>query len=548
MNAAIRPPLTDRYPLAFRLYPYARSADQGADAPVRHSVVVVGAGPVGLATALDLALRGQDVVVLDDHEGVGQGSRAICFAKRSLEIAHRLGAGQAMLDKGVVWQTGRVFRDRDEIFSFDLLPETGHRFPAFVNLQQPYVERFLVDRIDALRAGDAKVEIRGKNRVDDIEIIGDGVRLDLMTPDGPYQVEADYVIACDGARSPLRDRLGLGFEGRVFEDNFLIADVKMTADFPTERWFWFEPWFKSGSSALLHKQPDDVWRIDFQLGWDIDREAELREENVRARVDAMLGPDVDYTLDWTSIYTFQCRRMQRFRHGRVIFAGDSAHQVSPFGARGANSGLQDAENISWKLDLVLRGVADEALLDSFDAERGAAANENILNSTRSTDFLTPKSDISRVFRDAVLDLAEHHAFARPMVNSGRLSVPCIYDGSPLNGPDTFDGPARSRVGAPCPDAPLGQGAFLLDRLSGDFTLLGLNTAVPVLGAVDGVSLTTLDLTVDPSSDLARRYLGAASQAIYLIRPDQHVAARWSKAEAGDIRDALRRAIGKKADE
>ncbi|MGI9501390.1 MAG: FAD-dependent oxidoreductase [Geminicoccaceae bacterium] len=541
MNAA----LTDRYPLAFKLYPYVRSGDQDAAEPVRHPVVVVGGGPVGIATALDLGRRGQPVIVLDDHEGVGQGSRAICFSKRTLEIAHRLGAGQPMLDKGVVWQVGRVFRDRDEIYSFNLLPEDGHRFPAFINLQQPYFEKFLVEAVHAARAEGAPIDIRGRNRVDAIEPGEHVVTLHVTTPDGPYRMVADWVIAADGAKSPLRDMLGLDFEGRVFEDNFLIADVKMKADFPTERWFWFEPWFKSGASALLHKQPDDIWRIDFQLGWNIDREKELREDNIRARVDAMLGPDVTYELDWCSIYTFQCRRMQRFRHGRVFFVGDSAHQVSPFGARGANSGIQDADNLAWKLDLVLRGFAPEALLDSYSTERVHAADENILNSTRATDFLTPKSEISKIFRDAVLTLAKDHDFARPMVNSGRLSVPSVYDAMPLNGPDVLDGPVRSRVGASCPDAPLGDG-FLLDRLGAGFTLLTLDVNAPESLTESGLTIEHLALgsANDPTGALGERYLGDATAAVYLIRPDQHVAARWPAYDENAVRAALCTAIGK----
>ncbi len=315
--------------LAFALYPYARSADQDQPVPARHTVIVVGGGPVGLATALDLGLKGVQVLVLDDQEGVGEGSRAICFAKRTLEICARLGAARPMLDKGVQWNKGKVFRDDRLLYEFNLLPEGGHEFPAFINLQQPYFEKFLHDRILAAIAEGAPIEIRGRNKVEALAQTSNGARLDISTPDGPYQLEAEWVIACDGARSPLRSMLGLGFEGRVFEDNFLIADVRMNADFPTERWFWFEPHFKSGDSALLHKQPDGVWRIDFQLGWNIDRKRELEPERVRARVDAMLGESADYELVWTSIYTFQCRRMETFRKGRVLFAGDSAHQVSP---------------------------------------------------------------------------------------------------------------------------------------------------------------------------------------------------------------------------
>ncbi len=531
--------LDDRYELAFKLYPYVRSADQDASSPVRHLVVVMGGGPIGVAMALDLGLQGIPVVVLDDHEGVGQGSRAICFAKRTLEIAHRYGCGQPMLDKGVVWNLGKVFHDDRQVYEFNLLPEEGHRYPAFINLQQPYFERFLVDRVRAAQAEGAPIELRGKNRVDTAKVFDDHVVLDISTPDGPYRIESDWLIGCDGASSPLRKMMGLDFEGRVFEDNFLIADITMKADFPTERWFWFEPHFKSGDSALLHKQPDGVWRIDFQLGWDIDRAEELKEDNVRRRLTAMLGPDVDYDLVWTSIYTFQCRRMKKFRHGRVIFAGDAAHQVSPFGARGANSGIQDVDNLGWKLGMVLRDEVPEALLDSYDVERRHGADENILNSTRSTDFITPKSKMSRVFRNAVLDLAEHHAFARPLVNSGRLSVPCIYDGLPLNTPDALpEGPHRAKPGAPCPDAPTADG-YLLDRLGNDFTLLGFGIELPKTVEVAGLPLRVLTLV--PDGALTDRYLGSARSAVYLIRPDQHVAARWPDYDPARVTDAVARA-------
>ena len=537
----------DRYSLAFRLYPYACVPAQSQPAH-RHPVVIVGGGPIGMATALDLGRKGTPVLVLDDHEGVGQGSRAICFAKRTLEIADRLGAGQRMRDKGVVWNVGKVFHGPDQVFEFNLQPEDGHKNPAFINLQQPYFEKFLVDEIRVAQGQGAPIEIRGGNAVTGAIVHADHVLLDVDTPDGPYQIEAEWLIACDGARSPIRDMMGLGFEGRVFEDNFLIADVRMTADFPTERWFWFEPPFRNaGQSALLHKQPDDIWRIDFQLGWDIDRKLELDSERVRARVDAMLGEDAEYALEWTSIYTFQCRRMESFRHGRVLFAGDSAHQVSPFGARGANSGMQDAENLVWKLDLVLRGLAPDALLDSYSTERSFAADENILNSTRATDFLTPKSALSKTFRDAVLELASEHAFARPLVNSGRLSVPCVYDGQALNGPDAFDGPRRTRVGACCVDARLSDG-YLLDRLHGGFTLLSIFCDGPDVNAVDNVPVrhVVLDVADDPAGMVRDRYLGIASQAIYLLRPDQHVVARWDSATPDDIIAAMRTALGKEA--
>ncbi len=540
--------LHDRYSLAFKLYPYAKCPDQTAQTPVRHPVVVVGGGPVGLATALDLGRQGIAVVLLDDHEGIGMGSRAICFAKRTLDIADRYGCGGPMLDKGVVWNVGKVFQDDRQVFEFNLQPEAGHKNPAFINLQQPYFEKFLFEQICAEQKKGAPIQVRGKNRVDAVDRFDDHVQVHITTPDGPYTLQADWLVACDGAGSPLRAMMGLGFDGRVFQDSFLIADIKMTTtNFPTERWFWFEPYFKSGASTLLHKQPDGIWRVDFQIGWDVDRAEELKESNIRRRLDAMLGADVDYDIVWSSIYTFQCRRMDKFRHGRVIFAGDSAHQVSPFGARGANSGIQDVDNLGWKLGLVIQGKAPDRLLDSYDDERIFGADENILNSTRATDFITPKSKASHTFRNAVLTLAEHHEFARPLVNSGRLSVPCVYTQSPLNGPDRLvGGPAQTRVGSSCPDAPLGDG-FLLAALGDDFVLLALNADVPDTPLdIDGIAVRAFGVSTTGGrhAQVAERYLGAATSAVYLIRPDQHVAARWPAFDATAVRDAVRTACAK----
>ncbi len=532
-----------RYQTAFRLYPYEKVAAQDEKTARRHSVVIVGGGPVGMGLALDLGKRGVDCLVLDDHDGVGMGSRAICFAKRTLEICDRLGCGDPMVEKGVVWNLGRVYRDEDEIYTFNLLPEDGHKRPAFINLQQPYFEQFIVEEIRRQQAAGVPIEIRGRNQVTALAQKADHVLLDVETPDGPYQLEASYLVACDGASSPTREMMGLGFDGRVFEDNFLIADIKMKAEFPVERRFWFDPPFNRGETALMHKQPDDVWRLDFQLGWDIDRKAELEPARIAARVSAMLGEDVEWEPVWSSIYTFRCCTMEQYRHGRVFFAGDSAHQVSPFGARGCNGGMQDVDNLGWKLAAVIKGDAPDGLLDTYHTERKHGAMENIKNSSRSADFLTPRNPAHELFRDAVLDLVTDFAFARPLVNSGRLSMPCTYDGSPLNGPDALPGgPARSRPGSPASDAPVGDG-YLLDHLSGDgFMLLALNTDLPEAVEVAGQTVTCLALTSE--TDVLRdRYLGAAPSAVFLIRPDQHVAARWPRYDATAAAAAVATAQG-----
>lgn len=541
-------------------FAYRRPADHDAAEPARHPVVVVGAGPVGLSLAIDLAQRGQRVLLLDNDCRLSTGSRAICFAKRTLEIWNRLGVGDAMAAKGVRWNVGRVFFGDAPLYRFDLLPEAGHERPAFVNLQQYYAEAYLAVRAAQL----PDLEIRWKHTVVGVRSRDDAAELDIETPEGRYTLVADHVAACDGSRSPMRALLGLESKGRVFRDRFLIADVKMQADFPAERWFWFDPPFHRNQSVLLHRQPDGVWRIDFQLGWDADPEAEKKPGAIRPRVDAMmqaaLGRTVPFEIEWASVYTFACQRMAGFRHGRVLFAGDSAHGVSPFGARGANSGVQDAENLAWKLDAVLRGAAPDALLDTYASEREYAADENILNSTRATDFITPKSEVSRLFRDAVLQLSTHHTFARVLVNSGRLSVPATLHGSPLNTPDAdpFDGGAVP--GAPAPDAPVtlasGCAGWLLRQLGCGFTLLAMGDDT---GALDGlrapmpVDVRTVlpagrpaeapTALVDTDGLVARRY-GLPPGGAVLLRPDHHVCARWRRLPAAaDVQRAVARALG-----
>ncbi|MBI1791209.1 MAG: FAD-dependent oxidoreductase [Acidobacteria bacterium] len=540
------------------VFPFRPPAELGAGVAVRHPVIVVGAGPVGLAAAIDLARHGIRTVLLDEDDSLSTGSRAICFAKRTLEIFDRLGCGDPMIEKGVSWQVGKVFFQDRLVYQFDLLPEGGHRRPAFINLQQYYAEGFLVEHAAKL----ANLDIRWKNQVTGVAQTADGVEVEVATPAGAYRMSCDYLVATDGAGSSVRAWMGLEIKGQVFRDRFLIADIKMTADRPIERWFWFDPPFHRNQSALLHRQPDDIWRLDFQLGWEADPVAEKQPERVIPRVRAMLGPDADFQIEWVSIYTFGCRRMERFRHGRVLFAGDAAHVVSPFGARGANSGVQDADNLAWKLALVLRGCAPESLLDSYDAERVFAADENILNSTRSTEFITPKSKVSRVFRDAVLSLAGDYPFARRLVNSGRLSAPSTLADSRLNTPDRDPFAGSMIPGAPAADAPIRAGgrpdwllARIGDRFSGLLFVDGAPSAEicaalrelareaipirPLLVALPGTALQ--DSAIEDAEGLLARRYDALPGTFYLVRPDQHVCARWRQLDPDRVRTALRRA-------
>ena len=495
-----------------------------ADGVVRRApVVIAGAGPVGLAMALDLGRRGHQVVVISRLDFVPGGSKAICFSKRSLDIFDRLGVGRQLLEKGVTWNLGKVFwgERAEPIYQFDMLPVKDQQYPGFINIQQYYVEEALLDAVRAL----PNVELRMGQQIEAVENLGDHVRLDVLAGEQRYALEAGWLIACDGSKSTVRNLMGLDFDGRVFEENFLIADIRMHEERPAERWFWFDPPFNPGQSALMHRQPDDVWRLDFQLGWNIDREACVKPENVERYVRAMLGPDVQFTEEWYSIYTFQCRRMSRFVHGRVLFAGDSAHLVSPFGARGCNGGLADIDNLGWKLDRVLRGQAGEALLETYNEEAIATADENILNSTRSTDFLTPKSTASKALRDAVLELAASEEFARPFVNSGRLSTAIHYPQSRLNTADEAQWSGGVAPGSPAVDAPLA-GHWLLPRLGERFVLLAnqWSEALPA-----GVEL--LDIAAFGDTALLQQRYALAPGCGYLIRPDHYVAARFKTAVA-----------------
>ena len=534
--------------MAKYVYPrfdYVRSAEQATGTARRHPIVVIGAGPIGLTAALDCAARGQPVVVLDDNDTVSIGSRAVCYAKRPLEIWDRLQCAAPMVARGVSWNVGKVFFKDQLSYQFDLLPEADHHWPAMINLQQYHLEEILVARC----RDNPLIDLRWKHRLISLKQAADHAELAVETPDGIFTMEAQWVMACDGANSDTRRMVGAAFKGQYFQDRFLIADVVMKADFPTERWFWFDPPFHPGQSVLLHRQSDNIWRIDFQLGWDADPDEERKPERVIPRIRAMLGDDADFELEWVSIYQFACRRIDNFRHGRVLFAGDAAHQVSPFGARGANTGVQDIDNLAWKLAIVLRGEAPEALLDTYHAERAFAADDNLLNSTRATDFISPKTKVSRYFRDASLELAQHHAFARPLVNSGRLSTPTPYAGSTLNTADDRGLAGDIRPGTNAVDAPVMIGetpSWFLNCLGDGFTVVTFGHPTTktrmTAGQVKARIIRIGHDIADERGILAARY-GAATGTTYLFRPDQYVAARWREFNEADIADALARATG-----
>ncbi|HYO51305.1 FAD-dependent oxidoreductase [Archangium sp.] len=553
-------------------HPYVPAEEQRASTRRRHPVVICGAGPVGLTTAVGLARQGIPVVLLEKDHTYSIGSRAICWAERTLDIWNRLGCVQPILERSVTWSIGRVYYQAQEVYNFDLKPSADHKHPPFRNLQQYEVEAILY------RASQesGKVDVRWGHQITGVRQESEGVVLSVQTPGGTYELEARYVVAADGAQSGVRQSMGLEFEGAVFESPFLIADIRMKADFPSERFFWFDPSFHPGRSALLHKQANNLWRIDLQLEPGADPDEERRPERVAPRIRAMVGEDTAFDVVWSSVYTFKCRRLASFWHGRVFFAGDAAHQLSPFGARGGNCAVQDADNLVWKLGLVLKGLASDSIFASYNEERIFGSDFDIMTAMRSNHFIAPQTRVRQAFRDAVLALSQKWSFVRPLVNSGRMSNPVPLLSSSLNTPDTDEFTQAMRPGMPSPNIGLdatqgGSSRWLHDELGKGFSALyfaqsvgdipakelealaelanapiPIQTRVVVAGSeTRGVKLPSGVTPLVDTQGILARLCDARPGTFYLIRPDCYVVARWRQFDAQRVRRALDRATGGK---
>lgn len=538
-------------------FPFARPAELDGQA-VRHRVAIVGAGPVGVTAALELARHGIASVVLDDKATVNDGSRAICISRHSLEILQQLGVDAPFEQKGLGWTQGRTyFRDR-EIYRFRMPHSDQERYYPMVNLQQQYIEQFLIDKA---HAGEL-IEMRWQSAVTGVSQDADGVTLEVSTPEGDYRLACDYLLAADGGRSRIRESLGLSLHGQAYEGRYVIADVRLKSDFPTERRAFFHSRAMPDTTILVHRQPDDIWRIDYQLGPGEDPEQAVEEANIREKVELIVREVMhesgDWELEWWSLYKAYTLALDDYRHGRVLFIGDSAHLVPIFGVRGLNNGLADAANAGWKLACLLQGQAPDALLDSYSPERRGATLDVFANAGKSTRFMTPPTRGYRRMRNAALALAFHNDYASDFANP-RQVTPYTYAESPLT---LADDPAFE--GGPLPGAPLinrrlGDDDFLLDHLGTGFNLLhfsedgriepALQQSVEALQA-RGIDLTLLRVArspgdentlVDVDGSLFAGY-GADTGSAYLARPDRHVAARWKHLDTAEGDSALNTAL------
>lgn len=406
-------------------WPFVPPPELTANTGVHHPIVIVGGGLAGLTLACDLASRGIRSVLLDEDDTVGvrgASSRGICYAQKSLEIFERLGIYERIAAKGITWSSGRTFSGDEEVYSFNLQTDSVSRQPPFINLQQFYIEWFLVERILELGLTD----LRWKSRLTGVDVQNDGVRLSVETPAGSYTLDADHVVDATGANSPIHTQLKLPAHASRSTDRWCISDVRFKKPLPIERWTWVDAPFNDGRGVWQHLMADGVWRMDYQMPEDCDTVTISQPEVAGARLREQLGADVEFEFVWIGAYGYRDHLLERFRHGRIFFIGDAAHVVSPFGARGGNTGIQDAANLAWKFALVLRGEARPALLDSYDAERRPAAEKNLEITSRSARFLAPRSPAEHTMRRAVVALAERHAFARGLVNTGRMSAANDY--------------------------------------------------------------------------------------------------------------------------
>jgi 3-(3-hydroxy-phenyl)propionate hydroxylase len=531
----------------YQTYPFKKPPELSAKIDKTYDIVVVGGGPVGLTLALSLAKQDIEVLLLESSNQIGVGSRAICFAKRSLEIFDKLGVAKPMIEKGVQWNVGRIFFKEDEIDRFDLSPEKVSKYPAFINLQQYYVEQYLIDAV----LKEAKIDVRWLNKVVNIEQNTEGgieqpceglkpsqglIEVEVETPEGHYSLKTKYLIACDGSKSTIRNLMGLEMHGERFEERFLIADFKMEADFPSERWFWFDPPFARGQSILLHKQPDNLWRLDFKLGRNAASSIAQDKDFIREKIKSVVG-ERPFELDWTSIYSFSSKKLDRFVHKNVVFVGDSAHVVSPFGARGANSGIEDADNLSWKLAKILiehpenigRG-GNPQLLETYNAERTAAAAQNIACTGQSNTFIAPQGEAATTFRNGILEKAKTDSAYKKQINCGRLSVPNIYGKYP-NNEDSSIWHWRNKdleAGRCVKDFFLDdKKTYLIEKLKYQFTLLIQRDMLTIEDktVLKAHNIAILEINHRKNTDLMWTYELGLDTA-YLITPDQYILGRW----------------------
>jgi 3-(3-hydroxy-phenyl)propionate hydroxylase len=528
----------------------------------QYPAIIIGAGPVGVTAALELARHGVKSVVLDDKDTVSEGSRAICIARHSLECLQQLDLAETFEQKALPWTHGTSYYRDKEVYRLEMPHSNDERFYPMYNLQQPYIEQFLIEKAST----NSLIDMRWQSRVTDVCQNESSVDITVDTPEGDYVISGDYALAADGARSVTRRQLGLQLKGDAYEGRYVIADIQMKSDYPTERRAFFDPLSNPGLTILIHKQPENIWRIDYQIDENMDADEELEEENIRRRISSileMINESSEWKLEWWSLYKAYTLALDDYRHDRVLFLGDAAHLVPIFGVRGLNSGIADAMNAAWKLAYVVHGFADERLLDSYSPERRGATLDVFDNASKSTKFMTPPTRGHQLMRDAALSLAISHEFTRPLINP-RQSQPYTYIDSVLTTFRNRDAEftAGPGTGAPIFNQGTGDTNYLLDYIGLGFSGIYFSDGADIPGEVLDfpevlcvgeekftlIVVARLPLTLketscvyDKSGDIFSIY-NAVGGTFYFIRPDRHVLARWKQVNIEEVMQSFRHCL------
>jgi len=530
----------------------------------RQQVVIVGSGPAGMVLALELARHAVPSVILTSELQVSQGSRAIVFTRRSMEILQQVGVADRMTQHGLPWRFGNSFYRGQRVFRMEAPHDADDRFFPMLNIQQQYMEEYLLDACEA----SGLIELRWGNKVTHVAQENGFAVATVDTPEGEYQLESQWLVAADGGRSGIRSQMNLEMEGTSYEGFFVIADIKIDLPFPTERLAYFDPDWNRGNTILMHREPHGIWRVDYQLPPGETPEQALTVESLTTRINAQLDMigfgGTPWELDWSSVYSARTLTLPDFVHGNVIFTGDAAHLLPIFGVRGANTAFQDAQSLGWHLAFVVKGLASEQLLRNHSNERVGAAREIIEEAGKSTRFMTPPEGGFTLLRNAVLSLSLTQEFVRPLYH-WRTSRPHEYTHSMLNsmGDDNALFKAGPAHGAPPQNICLSADNYLLDHLGGGFDLLYFteHDAVPqalcdvvqgvrqqgipvrIVAVGSGQTVAGADTTLsDADGHFRHRYGVVASGAGYLLRPDQHVCARWFTLDAHRLQTAFDAAL------
>lgn len=565
MHQPVTTPFPSSY-FTYRIFPFQRPIEMETRQSPAHPVVIIGAGPNGLVLSILLRKQGIPCVLIEAEAQVSGGSRAVALTKRSMEILEQAGVAADFLAQAITWRDGYSFYRNTVVHHLDLPFQEDDKFEPMTNLPQCIMEDILVEQ--ALALG---VDLRFQTALIDLEAGVDTVKLTLDTPEGPYTLNADWVVACDGARSKTRRLMNLRFEGESFESRFVIADFRMEIDDPAGRRCYFEPPWLPGQTALVHKTHPVIWRLDYQVPEGMSDEeavdpARIRR-NIQEHLDA-IGVRASWEIEWISLYRPNAMTLSSYNHGRVMFCGDAAHLLPVFGVRGMNTGVQDAINLSWKLAAVIQGLAQPELLDTYSLERVADARQICVEAGRSTRMVAPPSHGFRVMQQAVLSLALDRPWVRGLLH-WRTSHPVDYRNSPITFRDDTDtnfkgGPG---LGAPPRNSRLDPSdpsrGFLLEQLQPTFSVLVFGDDARLWQQVredvaelqaQGIAVRTLALPQQgfdaPGADLVLPDSGGhiASQwscpgpAIYILRPDQHICSRWTADSISRVSTVVRQAL------